>query len=92
MLIGNKNDLESAREVDAAEGRTFAEENNIQWLEISAKDYAKVENAFLKLARLIVSRIERGEINEFTPGVKIGRSSKIDPLADYGGPKKKYCC
>jgi hypothetical protein len=49
-----------------------------------------VEAAFLQLTRLIVGRIELGEITETTPGVKISQQMRIDPIADSGG--RKRCC
>ena len=60
IVIGNKTDLESQREVSTEEGRKFADDNQLQWIELSAKDYGKVEAAFLKIANSIVSRIEKG--------------------------------
>jgi Ras-related protein Rab-2A len=42
IIIGNKTDLESEREVSAEEGRKFAVDNNLQWIELSAKEYGKV--------------------------------------------------
>ena len=38
LIIGNKIDLEEERKVDEKEGRNFAERNNCQFLEVSAKD------------------------------------------------------
>jgi Ras-related protein Rab-2A len=62
LVIGNKTDLESQREVSSAEGKAFAETNGLQWAELSAKEYSKVEAAFVKLASSIIGRIESGQI------------------------------
>ena len=40
MLIGNKSDLEHRRAVTFAEGEAFAKENNLVFLETSAKSAA----------------------------------------------------
>ena len=43
MLIGNKCDLENKRQVSTEEGAAFAKENNLLFLETSAKTAANVE-------------------------------------------------
>ncbi|XP_051912520.1 uncharacterized protein LOC127594795 [Hippocampus zosterae] len=37
LLVGNKTDLESQRKVGTAEAQEFAEANNLQYIEVSAK-------------------------------------------------------
>lgn len=51
MLIGNKSDLEHRRAVSTKEGELFAQENNLVFLETSAKSAANVEtvNALFSL-------------------------------------------
>jgi len=39
------------------------------------------------MANNIIERIEKGEISENTPGIKISQDLRINPLADR--PKKK---
>ena len=46
MLIGNKCDLESKREVSFQEGKEFAEGNGMKFIETSAKTDQKVAEAF----------------------------------------------
>lgn len=43
MLIGNKSDLEHRRAVSTKEGEVFAQQNNLIFLETSAKSAANVE-------------------------------------------------
>lgn len=50
LLVGNKIDLESERQVSTEEGRIFAKKEGLNFIEISAKDYKKVEGAFNVLA------------------------------------------
>lgn len=88
LLIGNKTDLEEEREVTQQEGRQFAEQNGLLWMQLSAKDYGKVEGAFAKLANSIIGRIQKGEITETTPGIKICEDLRINPLRE----NKKFCC
>tara|TARA_B110000238_G_C15714271_1_gene263906 strand:+ start:261 stop:413 length:153 start_codon:yes stop_codon:yes gene_type:complete len=48
MLIGNKADLDSRRQVSSEEGERFAKENGLIFLETSAKTAFNVEQAFLQ--------------------------------------------
>ena len=50
LLVGNKTDLEAERQVSTEEGRLFAQKEDLTFIEISAKDYKKVEGAFNVLA------------------------------------------
>jgi len=47
-LVGNKKDLEDKREVSVSEGETFANDNGLFFIEISAKTGENVNEAFLK--------------------------------------------
>ncbi len=74
MLIGNKRDLESDRDVTVEEATKFAQENGLYFIESSAKTYfvntsknllsssgENVEEAFLKTARLIYQGVRDGK-------------------------------
>uniref|UniRef100_A0A0A9X7Z9 Ras-related protein ORAB-1 n=1 Tax=Lygus hesperus TaxID=30085 RepID=A0A0A9X7Z9_LYGHE len=50
LLVGNKCDLPSRRQVDAEEAKQFAEKLQIPFLEASAKQNTNVEEAFLTMA------------------------------------------
>ena len=60
MLIGNKLDLEHRRAVSFEEGKKFAEENDLIFLETSAKTARNVEQAFGSTAEKIYSNIQAG--------------------------------
>ncbi len=60
MLIGNKLDLEHRRAVSFDEGKKFAEENDLIFLETSAKTARNVEEAFGSTAEKIYSNIQAG--------------------------------
>lgn len=60
MLVGNKSDLETKREVSKEEGEAFAKKHDLFFMETSAKTAVNVENAFLETARTIFQNTEKG--------------------------------
>ena len=74
MLIGNKSDLESRRQVSKEEGEAFAREHNLFYLETSAKTAANVEEAFVSTAKDIYEKIQRGvfDVSNESSGIKRG--------------------
>jgi Ras-related protein Rab-2A len=48
MLIGNKSDLDSKREVTREEGEKFAKENGLIFMETSAKTAQNVEDVIMQ--------------------------------------------
>jgi Ras-related protein Rab-2A len=77
MLIGNKNDLEHRRAVSTEEGKAFADENGLIFMETSAKTAYNVESAFINTAEKIHGKIASGEIvvsNE-SHGIKVGMAA-----------------
>ncbi|EHB07157.1 Ras-related protein Rab-2A [Heterocephalus glaber] len=73
MLIGNKSDLESRREVKKEEGEAFAREHGLIFVETSAKTASNVEEAFINTAKEIYGKIQGVfDINNEANGIKIG--------------------
>ncbi|KAM8949581.1 ras-related protein Rab-2A-like [Lycaon pictus] len=74
MIIGNKSDLESRREVKKEEGEAFAREHGLIFMETSAKTASNVEEAFINTAKEIYEKIQEGvfDINNEANGIKIG--------------------
>jgi len=61
ILIGNKCDLEDCREVTTEEGQKKADQLGIQFMETSAKDATRVEEAFHAMSQeLMVIREKQG--------------------------------
>jgi len=98
MLIGNKSDLESRRDVKKEEGEAFAREHGLVFMETSAKTAANVEEAFINTAKEIYEKIQEGvfDINNEANGIKIGpQHSPSSPSLPPGGPGTSQgggCC
>ncbi|KAJ9596863.1 hypothetical protein L9F63_012119 [Diploptera punctata] len=63
LLVGNKRDLDGEREVTFLEASRFAQENELMFLETSAKTGENVEESFLKCSKTILAKIETGELD-----------------------------
>lgn len=77
MLVGNKSDLESRRNVTAEEGRRFAKENKLLFIEASARTADQVEETFTAVTTDILKEIDNGtiDITSETSGVRMGPNS-----------------
>lgn len=53
ILVGNKVDLESERQITTAQGQQLAHDNNLDFYECSSKDGTNVQQMFLDLANNI---------------------------------------
>ena len=81
MVIGNKNDLESQRQVSREEGENFARENNLVFMEASAKTAENVEEAFFGTARQILAKVKAGTLDPNTfSGIKVGNAPGSTPV------------
>eukprot|EP00049_Salpingoeca_infusionum_P003480 m.66872 g.66872 ORF g.66872 m.66872 type:complete len:210 (-) comp12151_c0_seq3:337-966(-) len=89
VLAGNKKDLEAEREVTFLEASRFAQENDLMFLETSARTGENVEEVFMKCARSILSKLESGQLepDRAGSGIQYGDSSlrKLKPADKSGG-------
>ncbi|CAO3651334.1 unnamed protein product [Cunninghamella blakesleeana] len=76
MVIGNKSDLDAKRQVSREEGEQFAKENNLFFLEASAKSADNVETAFVETAKTIHNKIQSGviDLSSESNGIKLAPS------------------
>ena len=93
LLVGNKNDLETERAVAFEEGDKLAKDNGLNFVEINAKDYYRVQTAFKKVAEAILDKVQNGSIplNQGI-GVKTGEQdnkSKVTKVKDSKNNKNK---
>lgn len=87
MLIGNKSDLESRREVKKEEGEAFAREHGLVFMETSARTAANVEEAFINTAKEIYEKIQEGVFdinNEVINIQKLSRLKNFDVMCWAG--------
>jgi small GTP-binding protein len=74
VLVGNKCDLESLRVVSSEEGRTYAQNHIMHYLETSAKSGENVEQIFVHIAEKLIKEINKK---------KNDLSININPGSDY---------
>ncbi len=92
MLVGNKSDRVTEREVSTQEGHALARELGCEFVEASAKNCINVEKAFYDVVRLL--RRQRQQAVRALPGRTgsgIGsngdRGGERDPSRTYRSPK-----
>ena len=78
-LVGNKLDLASSRSVENNEARLFADENNLLFMETSAKTAINVVEVFTAIA----TRLPKGDVEKDTT---------IKPKSDELTKKSGGCC
>ena len=61
VLVGNKKDLDTEREVSYDEGLEFARKNKLIFFETSAKTAENVDQTFIYATKIIYNNIGRGE-------------------------------
>ena len=105
VLIGNKKDLESDRQVRYADGMEFAKRNNLIFFETSAKMNENVEEAFVNVTKTIYKNAKRGDVYDISdkstgiyPG-NVGKAAfaakndtKLLISARPTSKKRRICC
>uniref|UniRef100_A0A0X3PR49 Ras-related protein Rab-39B n=1 Tax=Schistocephalus solidus TaxID=70667 RepID=A0A0X3PR49_SCHSO len=106
ILVGQKADLASAREVSVLEAECLAQRlGDYQYIETSALTGANVEQVFLLLAESVYAKMKAGIYTELgstgewdgiKPGYGSSPTSSQPPLRlssrDYDGPSDQGCC
>eukprot|EP00924_Labyrinthula_sp_SR-Ha-C_P004557 maker-scaffold_1-snap-gene-4.21-mRNA-1 protein AED:0.12 eAED:0.12 QI:0/1/0.8/1/1/1/5/73/220 len=94
MLIGNKADLEARRQVTTEEGQKFAQDNNLIFMETSAKTAANVEEAFVNTAKKIHENISTGvyDVANEAHGIKVGSNTEPQFPSYAGDQEETGCC
>jgi len=90
ILVGNKRDRESDRDVTFLEASQFSQENNLKFVETSAFNGEGIEEVFLQCARSILSKIDNGTIDPNVAGCGVQKGEK--PSALDSQSNKSSCC
>jgi GTPase SAR1 family protein len=76
---GNKCDLSSQREIPYHIGESFAQRNNMRFIETSAKDSQNVEEIFLEIANTLTKQANETLVNNKKQTVNLNpNTSKIN--------------
>jgi len=87
LLVGNKADLTTKKQVDYSSAKEFADSLSIPFLETSAKSATNVEQAFMTMASEIKTRMAT------TPAaIKQGNQTTLPVGKPAGGAKSSGCC
>ena len=86
LLVGNKSDLTSKRQVETESAKEFADSVTIPFLETSAKNATNVEDAFMTMAGEIKKRMASA------PTADQGNKSKITVSGKTESVKSGGCC
>ena len=89
ILIGNKKDLEEQRQVKYEEGKKLADENNLLFLETSAKTAENVQESFVISAEKILDQISKTGVDPTAPSKNV--KITIDDDEDEKKEEKKCC-
>jgi Ras-related protein Rab-2A len=100
MLVGNKSDLAEKRVVSSEEGRQFAENNHMLFVETSAKNGTNIVATFEYATAYVLERIDNGLIiaqhNDqlnFYGGIRMGRDQNSTNQCDSDRTvEKRSCC
>jgi small GTP-binding protein len=89
ILIGNKADIDTDRQVSIAEGKQFATKNNMEFFETSAKNQINIDNVFIESATNILNLIDK-KINSKSSNIK--ENLYNNQYVNLLKPKRKRCC
>ena len=88
-LVGNKNDMEDKREISIEEGEKYAKDNNIPFLEVSAKSGKGIIDLFKKVIKGALDKVYIK--NEKEEGEEKVRLSSFLEKVDVK-EKQRRCC
>lgn len=94
MLVGNKCDLESIREVSVEEGKRLAEVEGLFFIETSALDSTNVGTAFEIVIREIYNNVSRKALNSdsYKAELTVNRVSLVNNDGSKQTRSNFSCC
>ena len=88
ILIGNKTDLEDKRVISYNQGKEFADNYGLKFIETSAKKNININEAFETLGRELMKASGEKKITKQPPNKKISAAK----VQDLNNETKKGCC
>ncbi len=103
ILCGNKIDLPEQRKITQEQGKRLATENNIFFMECSAKSRVKIDDLFHAVAEAIKQKVDSGKIDPTVEEHGVRKMESLVPSKNKPGKKlaskeaqpdkkKKKCC
>lgn len=89
LLIGNKCDNDSNRQVSFEEGKELADSLGIPFMESSAKTSENVEKVFISIAGEIKQKVA---VNTSKPTVQPSKGQQLSSGKAVGAKSKQGCC
>ena len=88
IIVGNKKDLESKRQVSTKDAESLADKYGIKFMEVSAKDNTNIEALFLD----IVKRLLENYLKSKGDSINTSSTNNVVLKKDKNLNKKKKCC
>ena len=86
ILMGNKSDLDEDRNIYFKDGKDYADKHNMKFIETSAKDWKKVDEAFTLMIEEILEKKNNPEIEK-----KIETNKEQMNINKINKKKCEYC-
>ena len=88
ILVGNKKDLEEKRQVSKEDVESFAQQNGIKYIEVSAKNNINIEELFLHIVKTLMER----HLNAINENLFMSGANNTVVKNNKKKDKKKKCC
>ena len=92
MLVGNKCDLKHLQAVLTDDAKSFAEQNNLAFIETSALDASGVDVAFQNILTEIYRLMNKKQMQEGSAKQSVASKGEKISITNDGEKKKKKCC
>ena len=97
ILVGNKIDLEQAREIETEKGKSLAEENGIEFFEVSSKEGMNVQEAGFGIVNKILEKRKNDSMIDTNGSSRTSRTSNLTYQSKYSNVDndktgRHHCC